>query len=116
MLTPAARDLLVVGVERLPAAGPDIGGSERDDEEHDREPHGRGSIDAWQEPFAKGEVERRRENEGRGDDQNPVQAMPGGRFVACGHPTDVEREGGGKGEQDEWEGFRSAACPPYEGR
>src|SRR5215212_3254029 len=103
MLT-SARDLLVVGVERLPAAGPDIGGSERDDEEHDREHHGRGSIDAWQEPFAKGEVERRREYEGRGDDQNPVQAMPRWRLVAGGHPPEVEREGGGKHEQDEREG------------
>src|SRR5215210_2214887 len=116
MLSSAPRDLLVVGVDRFPALGSYVRGQGRDEEEDDHEPHGGGSLDAGQESFAEGEVEGRREDEGRGSDQNPVQAMPGGRLVACGYSTEVEREGGGEGEQDEREGFRSATRPADEGR
>jgi hypothetical protein len=46
-----------VGVERLPAEGPNIGGRARDDEEDGHQPHGPGTIHAGQKSFAKNQVE-----------------------------------------------------------
>ena len=106
-MLPSARDLLVVDVDRLPSEGPNVGGHDRDDEVDDHKRKGKGAIDAWQKSFAEGEVEGRRKDEGRRDDEDSVEAMPGGRFVAGGHSPEVEREGGGEAEQDERQGGRA---------
>jgi hypothetical protein len=113
-LTAAPRDLLVVGIERLPTEGPYIGCRARDDEEDGHEPRGPGTIDAWQEPFPQNEVEHQRKNESYGDDQNPVQTMQKGRLIAGGHPPEVEREGGGEDEQDERKGGGACALEAEE--
>src|SRR5918992_164820 len=109
MLTPEARDLLVVCMERLPTEGADVGGRTGDDEEHGHESCGPGTIDSWQKSLAKSEVEYQREYEGRRYDHYPVQPMPGGCLVAGRHPPEVEREGGGEDEQDEREGGWASA-------
>ena len=61
-----------MGIERLPAKGPDVGGRAGDDEENSHEPDGPGTIDARQESFAQNHVEHRGKNEGYGDDKDPV--------------------------------------------
>jgi hypothetical protein len=105
---------LVVGVERLPPAGPDVGGCHRDGEEDGGEQNGPAGIETGEKAFPRNKVDGGRDRERDHRDEGSVQPAAGGGPVAGGHAAEVEREGCCEHEQGGWEGGGPDELEPEE--